>query len=85
MEELINISEQDRDRVLRLCILFRLAVLLNRSRFYTSLPKIKVTANNRELKLAFPDNWLQDHPLTQADLETEAAHLEGINFKLVFK
>ena len=60
-------------------------MLLNRSRFYTSLPKIKVTAKNQELKLVFPDNWLQEHPLTQADLETEAAYLEDINFKLTFK
>ena len=84
-EEFINIPEQERERVSRLCILFRLAVLLNRSRFYTSLPKIKVAAKINELKITFPENWLQDHPLTQADLETEAAYLEDINFKLIFK
>ena len=83
--ELTNIPEQDRAGVLRLCILFRLAVLLNRSRFYASLPTIKLTAKNNGLELIFPDNWLTDHPLTQADLETEAAYLESINFKLLFK
>ena len=83
--ELINIPEQDRTDVLRLCVLFRLAVLLNRSRFYTSLPTIKVEAESNELKLIFPDGWLSDHPLTRADLETEATYLENINFKLQFK
>ena len=83
--ELINIPEQDRTVVSRLCILFRLAVLLNRSRFYASLPTIKVAAKSNELKLTFPDDWLSDHPLTQADLETEATYLKDINFKLLFK
>ncbi|OGT82331.1 MAG: exopolyphosphatase [Gammaproteobacteria bacterium RIFCSPLOWO2_12_FULL_52_10] len=84
-EELQNIPEHERDRVLRLCILFRLAVLLNRSRFYSSPPKLRLTAKNHDLKLSFPDRWLQDHPLTQADLESEAGYLQEIGFKLVFK
>ena len=84
-EELQNIPEHERDRVLRLCILFRLAVLLNRSRFYSSLPKFKLSAKNHELNLIFPDRWLLDHPLTQADLESEAEYLRDIGFKLIFK
>jgi len=84
-EDLQNIPEHDQDRVLRLCILFRLAVLLNRSRFYSSLPKLKLTAKNHDLKLSFPERWLHDHPLTQADLESEADYLREIGFKLTFK
>jgi exopolyphosphatase/guanosine-5'-triphosphate,3'-diphosphate pyrophosphatase len=84
-EELQNISEDEQDRMLRLCILFRIAVLLNRSRFYSSLPRFRLTARNHELKLGFPERWLQDHPLTRADLETEAGYLQEIGFKLTVK
>lgn len=83
-DELLSIPEQDRGKVSHLCITLRLAVLMNRSRFCTSLPKIVITAKSNELKLVFPDNWLQDHPLTQADLETEAEYLQEIGFKLLF-
>jgi exopolyphosphatase/guanosine-5'-triphosphate,3'-diphosphate pyrophosphatase len=85
VEELQQIPEHDRERVLRLCILFRLAVLLNRSRFYAAPPKFKTTAKNQELKLSLPKRWLQDHPLTRADLESEAGYLKEIGFKLTFK
>lgn len=84
VEELSVINEQERLKVTRLCILFRLAVLLNRSRFYTTLPKIKITARETQLKLAFPKQWLDDHPLTMADLESEADYLRAIDFDLEF-
>ena len=70
---------------MRLCVLFRLAALLNRSRFFSSPPKLKLSARNHDLNLSFPERWLQDHPLTQADLESESDYLRDIGFKLAFK
>ena len=83
-EELAQLPELERTKVTRLCILMRVAVLLNRSRYYTSLPKINVTSGETELKLGFPREWLKEHPLTQADLEMEKGYLRVINFKLSF-
>ena len=83
-EEMALTPEQDKQRLTRLCILFRLAVLLNRSRFYTSLPKIKVKTGPSSLKLSFPEQWLDEHPLTNADLESEQRYLAVIGFQLEF-
>ena len=56
---------------LRTCLLFRVAVLLNRSRGQQPLPALKLTARKNEALLAFPDGWLEANPLTRADLEEE--------------
>lgn len=65
-----------------LCLLLRLAVLLHRSRSKARLPAFNLKADERRLELTFPPGWLDQHPLTQADLEQEAGYLRGIDFKL---
>ncbi len=66
----------------RLCILLRLAVLLNRNEGTSRLPAITFTAEGKKLILSFPDNWLEHHPLTAADLQQEADYLKVIDYKL---
>jgi exopolyphosphatase/guanosine-5'-triphosphate,3'-diphosphate pyrophosphatase len=68
----------------RLAILFRLAVVLHRSRSPAALPEIRLSAMKRSLAMKFPQGWLDDQPLTRADLETEAAYLEAAGYGLVF-
>jgi exopolyphosphatase / guanosine-5'-triphosphate,3'-diphosphate pyrophosphatase len=80
------LSIEDNPEVIkRLCILLRLSVLLNRSRFYTALPKIRIKAEKNSIKLSFPKNWLETHPLTLADLETEYTYLENAGFTLKYQ
>lgn len=62
--------------LMRLAILLRLAVLLHRSRNPASVPEIIVQADKQSLSLEFPPDWLEAHPLTQADLESEAELLK---------
>ncbi len=64
------------NQALRLCVMLRLAVLLNRNRSPQSLPSFKLHADKARLEIYFPQKWLDEHPLTQADLETESGHLE---------
>lgn len=69
----------------RLCVLLRLAVLLNRGRAGTppgAVPALSVHGNH--LTLAFPDNWLSAHPLSRLDLEREAGLLEQAGITLEF-
>ena len=67
----------------RLAVIFRLAVLLHRSRTPDLKPPLKVTANRRQLEIRFTQKtWLQRHPLTQADLEREADYLKAIEVRL---
>jgi exopolyphosphatase/guanosine-5'-triphosphate,3'-diphosphate pyrophosphatase len=66
---------------LRLCVLFRLAVLLNRSRSTQPLPPMHLSVKRGGYALVFPDGWLEANPLTRADLEEEAAHLKAVGIE----
>lgn len=55
----------------RIATLLRLAVLLRRARRAEPLPTFSLQASARKLRLALPAVWLEQHPLTVADLEQE--------------
>lgn len=65
-----------------LIVVLRLSVLLHRGRSSLAQPKIELQAKGRTLEMEFPKNWLDDQPLTAADLEQEVDHLKAIGFKL---
>lgn len=71
-----------REKAIRLTILFRLAVLLNRSRSPAELPEIRLLPSSRSLRVRFPKEWLASNYLTQADLKQERVWLKGIGFRL---
>ncbi len=66
----------------RLCVLLRISIVLHRSRSKERLPAFTLTATDDNIKLRFPDNWLNYHPLTRADLEQEAEYLNNSGFVL---
>ena len=70
------------EQVLKLMILLRLGVMLNIKRQDDILPDIKITADEKSIKLSFPDDWLQQKPVFSADLEREMDYLNDIDFKL---
>ena len=63
-------------------LLLRLAVLLHRGRSSVALPEIKLIARPDALELRFPKDWLDDHPLTVADLQIEIEQLKAVGFRL---
>lgn len=65
-----------------LIVLLRLAVLLHRGRSAQALPNIELHAKGRSLEIRFPPGWIEDHPLTAADLEREIEYLRAAGFKL---
>ena len=71
--------------ILRLCVILRLAILLHRSRSVDTLPDFRLRTEDTRIELTFPENWLNDHPLTGADLETEADYLSAIGFRLIIR
>ncbi len=71
-----------RRRLLRLCLLLRLAVLLNRARQPERVAPPTLAAAPGRLEVQFPPGWLEAHPLTQADLEAEVAQLAPLGFRL---
>ncbi|MCW8944756.1 MAG: Ppx/GppA family phosphatase [Sedimenticola sp.] len=69
---------------LRLCILLRLSVLLHRARSETTSVEMKIKASDNQIKLKFPDEWLNTHTLPRAELEQEAKQLSNRGFDLQF-
>lgn len=65
-----------------LIVLLRLSVLLHRGHSAVALPKIGLLAKGRMLEMSFPRGWLEDHPLTAADLEAEIEYLKAAGFRL---
>jgi exopolyphosphatase / guanosine-5'-triphosphate,3'-diphosphate pyrophosphatase len=63
-------------------VLLRIAVLLNRGRSPQPLPEIDLTAKRGSLDLKFPAGWLDNHPLTDADLEQEVESVKALDFRL---
>jgi len=73
-----------RTPALRLAMLLRLAVLLNRSRNQATIPPIYLQATEQSLELTFDAAWLEANPLTAADLEREKSFLSAVGYKLSF-
>ncbi len=72
---LTEMPEADQEKLKKLAIILRLAVVLNRSRSDATLPAMMFSAKNKLINIKFPQTWLNDHPLTEADLQTEADYL----------
>ena len=73
-----------RDSALRLAMLLRLAVLLNRSRSSDIAPALEIEVSEESLGLRFDPEWLNANPLTVADLEREKEFLHDVGYELIF-
>ena len=71
------------DNLVKMIILLRVALLLNRSRNKDDLPEMKVKVSKKQIKLKFTEDWLQTHPLTRADLKKEARLIEAAGYSLM--
>lgn len=85
LEELLLLPDESRNKIYRLIILLRIAVLLNRSRSSNIIPEIKIHVSETGFEMGFPEKWLSEHPLTEADLITEKDYLKAIDITLDFK
>jgi exopolyphosphatase/guanosine-5'-triphosphate,3'-diphosphate pyrophosphatase len=68
-----------------ICILLRIAVLLHRGRTNQPVPEVDIVIDNKTILLRFPENWLDEHSMTLADLIKEINHLDAAGFKLSFE
>jgi exopolyphosphatase/guanosine-5'-triphosphate,3'-diphosphate pyrophosphatase len=82
MEEAGELAAPWDKRAPPMTLLLRIAVLLNRGRSVVPLPPIKLLARADSLELRFPPEWLDDHPLTVADLQAEIENLKDVGFRL---
>lgn len=78
------LTEENHLKTIRLLALLRLAVLLNRSRSEKPLPAFTLEVSDDAITIDFPNGWLSEHPLTEADLETEAGYMKALDFTLEY-
>ncbi len=79
-----DLPESWKQPIGRLAVLFRLAIVLHRSRAPGLRIPFELGASGKQLKLAFRSGWLDRHPLTREDLELEAGYLMAAGYKLRF-
>jgi len=76
-------SKEQAKNLIRLAILLRLSITLNRGRSSTQPPpSFKINADSHALNIEFEPDWLKQNPLTRADLESEAEHLKAVGYAL---
>lgn len=68
----------------RLAVLLRLSVLMHRGRSGSLKPPMKVTAYADHITVNFPDEWLAEHPLTEAEISREAEYLQTAGITLSY-
>ncbi len=77
------LPDAERLPLMRLALLLRLAVLLQRARTDEPLPVLQLRAEAKSLYLQIPDAWLAAHPLAKLDLAQEIAYLTDAPLTLV--
>lgn len=77
-----GVPQPARERILRLAILLRLAVILRRGRTHDPMPAVVIQVREQQVSIQFDAQWLADHALTRAGLEQEQALLKPAGYKL---
>jgi exopolyphosphatase/guanosine-5'-triphosphate,3'-diphosphate pyrophosphatase len=79
-----ELSDPHESWAIRLCVVLRLAVLLNRSRSLAQSPACSGDLRAGKLKLRFPAGWFAEHPLTADDLHEERRFLRSLGVELSY-
>ncbi|MNF88279.1 Exopolyphosphatase [compost metagenome] len=74
--------DDDGIKLIRLCVLLRFAILFHHIRGTQQMPQVVLNAKGKSLEVVFPENWLDENQLTQADFEIEAQWLTRVDIVL---
>ncbi len=69
-------------KLIRQCVLLRFAILYHHIRGDQQASQVKLRADGDHLDVIFPEGWLEQNPLTQADFEQEAQWLTRVGIVL---
>ncbi|NND91051.1 MAG: Ppx/GppA family phosphatase [Granulosicoccus sp.] len=81
-EAFATLPDDERQRLLILLGILRLAALLHRSRFEDPLDEVSFRVKDGQITVLAPQAWLDEHPLTYAELLAEAERLTHVNIRL---
>lgn len=76
-------SGSEGEKLLRLCVLLRFAILFHHIRGNREVPEVRLLAKAQQLSIRFPQGWLENNPLTVADFAQEAEWLAKAGFNLL--
>ena len=82
-EKLVALRQIDGERAVRLAVILRLSVRINRSRSLDLMPNPIVRVLGAVLELEFPIGFLDARPMTRADLDEERELLLPSGIELV--
>ena len=82
--EFARLPPQTVEPTKRLAVLLRLSALLHRGRGAAHKPPMKLVVAERDIRVEFPDEWLSEHPLTDAEIAREAEYLAAAGFTLKY-
>ena len=82
--EFARLPPQTVEPTKRLAVLLRLSALLHRGRGAAHKPPMKLVVAERDIRVEFPDEWLSEHPLTEAEIAREAEYLAAAGFTLKY-
>ncbi|WP_281645850.1 exopolyphosphatase [Parendozoicomonas sp. Alg238-R29] len=85
LQSLFQLPRQECQRLLKLVILLRIAILLNHRRSDKHLPEYIFKASGTSLTITFPEGWLDNHQLTAADFEQEQGYFIRAGYRLEFQ
>jgi len=77
-----GLPEEEKDRLLRLLAVLRLAALLHRARYDESLDELDVDIDDDQITVLTSQSWLDKHPLTCPELEAEGERMMHIDVRL---
>lgn len=78
-EWLQKLSSKQLQKLLPILVIFRAATLLNRPRTDENIELKSIELSNKQVTIEFKKNWLQNHPLTHEDLQSEAKYLRVLD------
>ena len=77
------IPETARDKANKMLVLLRLAVVFKWVERFEDLKDCDVAASSKELRLAFPQDWYEQHPLTTSELRSAGPSIGKLGIDLV--
>ena len=80
----IDIAEPDQPRMRYLLCIIRLATCFKYVETLAKLPDFSLAAGEQSIRLEFPEGWLEEHPLTARELESEQQMLGKLGLELTF-
>ena len=85
LEAANTMSPSDRKRYSYLLTVLRLAVLFHRTRGSSLLPDLDISAADNTVTLGIDTTWLDNNPLTDADLQAEIKLLNALEIDLLIE